>query len=107
MANRLDLHDEFITILGTQDEKESRVYFQPPASITLKYPCIKYSLSGIRSDKANDRNYRNTNRYEVVVIDPDPDSTIHEEILEHFAMCSLDAAYTADNLNHKKLSLYY
>ncbi len=107
MASRLELHNELIDILGTSNEQESRVYFQPPESVKLKYRCIKYSLSGIDSTHANDEIYRNINRYEIIVIDPDPDSTVHLEILKRFQMCRFDRIYTANNLNHFVLTLYY
>lgn len=102
MASRLDLHEEFVNILGIKNS-----YFQPPESIKLNYPCIKYSKSGIDTNHANNKRYKNTNRYEVIVIDRDPDSEIPDMILDHFQMCSFDRAYTYDNLNHFVLTLYY
>lgn len=100
MASRLKLQEEFETILGSEN-----VYFQPPAR--MSYPCIKYSLAGMGTKRADNAIYKNTNRYEVVVIDYDPDSTIHLDILKHFKMCSFDRAYTSNNLNHFALTLYY
>lgn len=102
MANRLDLHASLVNILGSNN-----VYFQPPESLKMKYPCIRYSKSGINNKRADDRIYTSTNRYEVTVIDSDPDSIIHEKILDEFPMCSFDRSYTSDNLNHKTLTLYY
>ena len=96
------MHEELCGILETV-----KVYYQPPASVKMSYPCIRYSLSGISTDRANDKNYKKTNRYELVVMDRDPDSVIHEKILEHFSMCSFDRAYAADNINHWVLTLYY
>ena len=107
MGNRLDLHDELIDMLGTKGEKLSRVYFQPDISVNMTYPCIRYSLEGINHRRADDTIYSRTNRYEVTVIDPDPDSIIHEKIMEHFPMCVFNRAYVSDNLNHKSLTLYY
>lgn len=101
MASRLILHEELCKLLGSKS-----VYFQPPGS-GMTYPCIKYSLSGIDQDFANNKSYKNVNRYMVTVIDEDPDSTIHKSILEHFEMCSFDRWYAADNLNHYVLTLYY
>lgn len=102
MASKLKLHEEFCTILGNRF-----VYFNPPESLKLSYPCIKYSLSGVNQKRANNMSYKNTNRYEVIVIDRDPDSDIYEKILAHFQMCSFDRGYFADNLNHKVLTLFY
>ena len=102
MEHRLRLHEELCAILET-----NRVYFQPPASVQMKYPCIRYSKAAPDIKRANDRIYKNTSRYEVTVIDSDPDSGIPDKVFNHFPMCSWDRAYTADNLNHTVLTLYY
>lgn len=102
MAKRLDLHQELCDILGS-----TNVYFQPPASVSMKYPCIKYSVSGIDVEYADDSNYKSIRQYTVTVIDRNPDSEIPDAILNHFRMCSFDRGYPADNLNHFVLTLYY
>lgn len=102
MANRLELHQELCDLLGS-----SYVYFQPPANLSMKYPCVKYSLSGIDVLHADDSNYKNTRQYTVTVIDRNPDSELYNKILEHFRMCRFDRSYPADNLNHFVLTLYY
>lgn len=102
MASRLELHEEFCNILESRN-----VYFQPPASVKLEYDCIKYSLSGINVQHANNENYTMTNRYEVIVITRNPDSKTPWDILGHFKMCSFDRAYASDNLNHFVFTLYY
>jgi len=102
MGSRLELHEELCAILGT-----NKAYFNPPASVKMQYPCIRYSKGGIDHRRANDGIYKNTNRYEVTVIDQDPDSDIHERLLAHFQMCSFDRSYIADNLYHFTLTIYY
>ena len=42
MRNRLDLQKIFEDILGSKN-----VYFQPPESLKMKYPAIRYSLDDI------------------------------------------------------------
>ena len=101
MPNRLDLHEELCMLLGTRN-----VYFQPPASVKMKYPCIRYNNDGYHIDHANNRMYVSINRYSGVVIDPNPDSTIPDSMMERFEMCSFGSAYTADNLNHFPFTLY-
>jgi hypothetical protein len=107
MASRLKLHEEFIDILRTKKEKVTRVYFQPPASLRMEYPCIKYSLSGIDIKRADNIAYNRTNQYQVTVIDPDPDSVIPSQLIERFPKIRFDRPYTADNLNHYVFTLYY
>lgn len=102
MASRLELHEELCKLLGSRN-----VYFQPPGSLTLKYPCIVYALSGIDKKNANNTVYKTDKRYELTIIDYDPDSEIPDKILEHFAKCSFDRMFVSDNLNHWVFSLYY
>ena len=105
--DRLELHNEFIDILGTRGKPVSRVYFQNPESTKMEYPCIKYSLTGVNVIRANNGVYGTYNKYEITVIDYDSDSEIWTKILTHFQMCSFDRAYPADNLYHTVLTLYY
>ena len=102
MASRLKLHEEFCQLLGTKN-----VYYQPPASVLMTYPCIKYTKARPDLKRANDRIYRYTTCYEVTVIDHDIDSEIPDRILNHFSMCSIDRVYPASNLYHFVLTLYY
>ena len=102
MANRLNLQAELSVLPNVK-----KAYFQPPASVKMVYPCVRYVLSGLNAIKANDKMYHGTKRYSVTVIDTDPDSEIYLEIMSRFPMCSFDRFYTADNLNHWVLTLYY
>lgn len=102
MASRTEFHEKLCELLGS-----SNVYFKPPASVKMNYPAVRYSLSGIDHKRANDRIYRNTNQYEVIVIDYDPESRITKSILENFQMCRFDRNYASDNLNHDVLTIYY
>lgn len=102
MASRLELHEKLCELLGSRN-----VYYSPPESVKMSYPCIRYSLSDIQHKYANDEHYRDINKYEVIVIDSDPDSSIHLWVAHHFAMCSFDRMYVVDNLNHFVLTLYY
>lgn len=82
------------------------VYFQPPESTRLVYPCIMYSLSSDDDRFADDTRYKNLRRYSLTVVDKNPDSQIPERI-KTLPYCSFDRFYTADNLNHFAFSLYY
>lgn len=102
MPSRVELHEELCTILGSRN-----VYFQPPKSLQMKYPCIVYSKDGIDKHNANDRLYLKTNVYDGVVIDHDPDSVIADNLLDYFPKCSLSRNYVSDNLYHQPFKLYY
>ena len=107
MDSRLELHDEFIEVLETKNESESRVYFRPPESTKMKYPCIRYSKSEPNLKRANNKVYGCVDRYDGVVIDYDPDSKIPDKLLARFQMCSLGRPYTSDSLNHFPFTIYF
>src|SRR6516162_5813784 len=94
MAQRLELQSRLTDILGS-----SNVYFQPPPSIQMAYPCIIYHRDDEDTRHADDIVYKSKKRYQVTVIDPDPDSDIPDKV-GALPMCVFDRFYTADNLNH-------
>lgn len=102
MANRLDLQDQFEELLGNKN-----VYFNPPESLKMKYPCIRYTAESPFVRRANNGAYVLVRKYEGLVIDKNPDSVIAELILTTFPMCTLGSPYPADNLNHFPFTLYY
>ena len=102
MADRLFLHAELEELLGSKN-----VYFQPPASVQMKYDAIRYELSGKDLTRANDRIYRMVNEYSGVVISRDPECPIPDAILMHFEMVGFGRPYIADNLYHFPFTLYY
>ena len=107
MASRLELHEEFSEILDSKLEQDKRAYFNPPESVRMKYPCIRYSKGEPNLKRANDAIYRNINKYEGVIIDPNPDTELPTKLLNRFRMCSLGKSYIADNLVHTPFTLYY
>jgi len=82
------------------------VYFQPPATVVMKYPCIVYHRDDIDTKYSNDKPYSNTVRYLVTVIDSNPNSNIIEKMLL-LKLCNFERHYTKDNLNHDVFNLYY
>ena len=102
MASRIDLHNELCTLLGSRN-----VYFQPPETIKMSYPCIVYHRDDVETEHADDRIYKHRNRYTITVIDSDPDSKTPDMIMLHFMMCRFDRSFVFDNLNHTNLILYY
>lgn len=101
MAPRLDLQQALRTILGSDN-----VYFQPPASVTLQYPCIIYQRDFANTQFAGNRPYRYMKRYVVTVIDRDPDSLIPDKVAA-LPMCIFNRFYAADNLNHDVFNLFF
>lgn len=101
MVNRLLLHQVLVDILGSRN-----VYFQPPESIKLNYPCMIYNLSDIWSNKASDSSYVTRKKYTIIIIDKNPDSQIGDKLLK-LPYCSFDRSYASDGLNHFVYSLYF
>ena len=101
MGSRLELQNKLEEILGSKN-----VYYQPPESLKMNYPAIRYAKDGINSTKADDINYLNHKRYEIIVIDRRPDNSVIDELLK-LPMCSYDRPYVSDNLHHDVLTLYY
>lgn len=102
MDDRLALHEELVSVLGSRN-----VYFQPPESVRMQYPCIIYSINKISTMFANDKIFASYPEYAVTVVDTDPDSTIAERLMRHFPYCRFDRRYAADNLYHDSLTLSY
>lgn len=101
MKNRLELQGLLEELLGTRN-----VYFQPPASVKMKYPAIVYSLNNIRNEFANNKPYRQGIGYSLTVIDKNPDSEIVQRV-SRLPMCSFNRQYVFDNLNHSVFTIYY
>lgn len=103
MNDRLDLHAKLVDLLGSK-----QVYFQPPESVKIKYPCIIYERENIDAKHADDVKYLKTIRYEVMYISKDPDSNdLIKKILDSFKYCSYTRHFVSDNLNHEVFDLYY
>ncbi len=101
MSRRLELHKILTGIKGVL-----KVYFQPPASIKMEYPCIRYAIDQDYNQRANNELYSHRIRYTVTVMDKNPDSVI-PDALRVLPYCSFDRFYTADNLNHWVFSIYF
>lgn len=101
MDRRLQLHNILVNILGS-----SNVYFQPPSTVQMKYPCIVYSREKIDAKFADNIIYLNKKRYQVTVIDSDPDSSIPGEVMK-LPYCQFDRHFTANNHNHDVFNIYY
>lgn len=101
MASRVELQTKLEELLGSKN-----VYYQPPESLKMEYPAIRYSKSKIESRYADGINYSNFTRYEIIVIDRRPDNDVVDKILK-LPLSSFERHYTADNLNHDVIRLYF
>lgn len=99
---RLDLHEILVDALGS-----GNVYFQPPASLKMVYPCIRYNRATADAKFANNGLYLYTQRYQVTLISRDPDaSAVFQKILS-LPLTAFDRSFAGDNLNHDVFNLYF
>lgn len=101
VKDRLSLHNQLVSLLESDN-----VYFQPPASIILKFPCIIYKLDAMEGVHANGRRYLGTKRYLVTVVDRNPDTLIPDKIL-NLPYSTFEDHLAIDNLNHYICSLHW
>lgn len=101
MANRLNLQTILEKLLGNRN-----VYFQPPSSIKMNYPAIRYSLDGIDTHHADNTVYSQHKSYALTYIDSNPDSDIVDKLAD-LPKCRFNRFYTADNLNHYVFTIYF
>lgn len=101
MGQRLSLQSLLETLLGSR-----QVYFQPPANVQMEFPCIVYKRDSARTEFAGNTPYAYAKRYQVTLIDQNPDSDIPDKIAA-LPMCTFNRHFAADNLNHDVFSLYF
>ena len=103
MALRLQLHSLLTEIT-------EHVYFQPPSNIVMQYPCIVYARDGdlvdVSTRYADNKLYRHTKRYQVTVIDRNPDSEL-SDLVADLPMCLLNRAFPSNDLNHWVFTLFF
>lgn len=94
---RYEFHEKLCDILGSRN-----VYYMPGSDVTMHYPAIRYSLSGISSRYANNKNYVNREQYTVTLITDDPDTELRQSLKDFLKTYPYryDANYMADNLCH-------
>lgn len=98
---RYELHTKLVQLLGAK-----HVYFQPPPTVHMTYPCIVYELDKYHDTYANDSLYSHKTRYQVTVIDRNPDSELPLKLNE-LPYTSNGSSFATEGLNHFVFTLYY
>lgn len=101
MGSRDNLQTLLEAVLGTRN-----VYFQPPASLKIKYPAIIYEFERMKVDKADNIPYKKGKCYSVTLIHDDPDNEVVDELL-NIPYSSLDRTFKTDNLYHYVFEIFY
>lgn len=101
--NRLKLHDILSSIPGIE-----KAYYNPPEGLKLEYPCIIYEDATRQILHANNGPYSDRDSYSILIIDPDPESTIptlFEQAIKRY--WSPGKPYDYDELSHWPYTIYF
>lgn len=99
MGQRQDLHSLFKAMV-------ENVYFQPPNGLKMKFPCIAYERDDEETSFADNTPYLRTTRYQVTVIDDDPDGVLREMIAT-LPLSQFERAFQSDDLNHDVYNVFF
>lgn len=94
MASRIDLHNLLVSILGTRN-----VYFQPPESIKLVYPCIVYERLNMYNVDASNDVYLQNYSYQITTIYVNPDDELPKKVSKN-VKCRHTRHYSSNGLNY-------
>lgn len=100
MGSRLNLQT-LLETLGT-----NHVYFQPPPEFQMAYPCIVYQRSNIGTQFADNIPYRFSIRYQITVIDRNPDSALISKVAS-LPQCVFDRHFATNGLNHDIFVIWF
>jgi hypothetical protein len=107
--SRLSLQTLLATLMENPIEGQpplGKVFFQPKMNTKMSYPCIVYARDQAKNKFANNSPYAHTKRYQVTIIDEDPDSVIPDRVAA-LPMSTFQRHFATDNLNHDIYSLYF
>lgn len=83
-----------------------QVYFQPPESVIMHYPCIVYNVSKIPVEYADDKVYLTNPKYVIRYITTEPDEEMRFTLIKVLGVPIIQT-YAKDGLYHYIYELYY
>lgn len=98
-----DLHQVLQELMG----EGTKVYFQPPENLKLKYPCVVFERTNALANYADNLPYQITKRYTVTLICKTSDNDELLDKLLTFPMSTYDRQFINDNLVHDVFTIYY
>ena len=102
----MDPRPSLQNMLETVFKRTPHVYHEPPKSVTMQYPCIVYKLTDYPNGYADNLPYFEFRKYQLTVIDTDPDSKLREKVAL-LKWCRFIRSYVSDNLYHFVFELNY
>lgn len=83
----------------------SRVYYNPPESIKMQYPCIVYNLANLAARHADNIPYKRHDAYSVTHIYTKVEQEAVSRVLAEQPGFLYDRSFTLDNLHHDVFTL--
>lgn len=99
-TKREELNQILVEMLGSRN-----VYFQPDQNTKMAYPAIVYEVDDQYAIFSNNSPYKRQDRYQLTLIDRDPDVPVRLKV--ETLNASFSRAATVDGLNHRYYSLYF
>ena len=84
-----------------------KVYFQPPSSVSLTYPCIIYFRHRGESFHSVNRPYVYIPIYDVQVIETDPECPVSQAIGKQLEGSRYDRGWEEESLYHNNFVVNY
>lgn len=97
-VNRQELSSLLSTVMEECGE-QPHLYFQPPESVKMEYPCIVYHLRTMTAQYADNRPYTLAIGFDVTYISRSPTSEVPTRLAKE-PLFGFDRYYRADNLHH-------
>lgn len=101
MRPRIELQALLETLLGSEN-----VYYQPPETVKMKYPCIRYEKSSEDNRFADNTHYMRFKRYDITVMTKDPDSDLPDKVA-NLDTAVFEREFKADNIYHTVYRIYF
>lgn len=101
MDRRLDLQMQLEALCSPY-----MVYYQPPESFRLDFPCAVYRRSDVDMEYANNHGYILTERYELTWLHLDPDDGMVERLLNSLSCVSYARQFALNGVYHDVMYAY-
>lgn len=90
----------------TNASQKYHVYFQVDQNTRMAYPAIVYTVDALDHKRANNETYALTDRYQITVIDRNPDTKLRNEIIQ-IPYTRFLSRNVSDGLNHFVYATYF
>lgn len=99
-----DLRDILYTIHNTEN-----VYYDPPTSIQMKFPCFRFTMNNTNVTYADNFTYLRKPRWTVTYITRDVEDIepLIKDMFDNFKYLVQETQFKAENLQHVVFNLYY